>query len=307
MPQLPGGHPTLGGKYAGKIPHAQKPKTRPPRGFRDKVIFPGRSLPTYTGPYSVGTMEIEVPAQNPRTFSHITRKGRHVLQLETVLMTIYYPAAIGVHNLSKHDAHWSRELWLGRPRMKIAEGYAKFAGLPAIIADAVFLPAMFTKLPAYRNAPLAEHWAPTVNLRSDEGIRVKAQKGEKPEGAPEKPCFPLLMFSHGLGGTRTMYSSLCGEFASYGFVVCAVEHRDGSGPRTFVNHTDNGVGSMAEREQTGRVDHKFDERDTGYDVVDYLFPKDNPYDTGTLAMPVAPCISRPRLRFTLSVCRSSQP
>ena len=33
----------------------------------------------------------------------------------------------------------------------------------------------------------------------------------------------------------TRYTTEHEQFASYGFVVVALEHRDGSGPRTFVN------------------------------------------------------------------------
>jgi hypothetical protein len=40
--------------------------------------------------------------------------------------------------------------------------------------------------------------------------------------------FPLILFSHGLGGNMELYTELCAMIASYGYIVVAIEHEDGS-------------------------------------------------------------------------------
>lgn len=40
--------------------------------------------------------------------------------------------------------------------------------------------------------------------------------------------FPVVVFSHGISGHRSCYSTYCASLASYGFIVAAIEHRDRS-------------------------------------------------------------------------------
>lgn len=142
----------------------KQPKSRQPSGFREKILR--TPLPYYSGPYSVGMMDIEVPVRDPRHFSDITRHKRHLLELETVLLSVFYPSGFGSGQGTSPDGRkdWSRPTWLPRPRVEVAKGYGRFAGLPEWISAGWFgVTTAFTKLPAFRNATLAEHWPPDKN------------------------------------------------------------------------------------------------------------------------------------------------
>eukprot|EP01062_Namystynia_karyoxenos_P067309 TRINITY_DN6122_c0_g1_i1.p1 TRINITY_DN6122_c0_g1~~TRINITY_DN6122_c0_g1_i1.p1 ORF type:complete len:405 (+),score=136.08 TRINITY_DN6122_c0_g1_i1:79-1215(+) len=70
---------------------------------------------------------------------------------------------------------------------------------------------------------LGWHTHPDPTLKEGEG---SAQEGALQEG------LPLLIFSHGLFGNCDMYTQLCRELASYGCVVVALEHQDGTATGT---------------------------------------------------------------------------
>jgi platelet-activating factor acetylhydrolase len=116
----------------------KQPKSRPPSGIREHIL---RSpLQLYSGPYSVGLIDIEVPARQPRYFSEIKREHRHLLELETVLFSVFYPSGFGSgQGISPEgERKWSRPTWLPRPRVEVAKGYGKFAGIPSWPAVAWF-------------------------------------------------------------------------------------------------------------------------------------------------------------------------
>lgn len=233
--------------------HHTAPKSRRPRALRDYVL---KSLPSSSGPYDIESIDLEIPVET--VDFEIQRDGKAALVMETILFTIYYPIKLGTGQMRSPDGRkeWPRQLWLSKDRAKQARGYGDFSGLNKAFCQFFFTCSVgLTKLPAWRNAPLAEYFPAEGNVR-EMGEKVRDQEAE--DKLDRLPHFSLVLFSHGLGGTRTTYSALCGEYASYGWVCCAIEHRDGSGPRTFVNYAQD---SMPAR------------------VVDYANPSDGKNDT----------------------------
>jgi platelet-activating factor acetylhydrolase len=62
-----------------------------------------------------------------------------------------------------------------------------------------------------------------------------ARMAAQEEGTPIAQALPLAVFSHGLCGTATTYSTLCIELASLGYLVAAPEHADGTAATTITS------------------------------------------------------------------------
>ncbi|KAI1610146.1 1-alkyl-2-acetylglycerophosphocholine esterase [Exophiala viscosa] len=179
-------------------------------------------LPEYTGPYSVGAIDLEVPCE-PRRLNDARLKddGHHAFQLETVLFTLYYPSAKGVLSSKPHH------LWIPRPLGIVGAGYARFARISNFLSNSLLTFGLWalvggTKIPAHVDVPL--HQGPVLLQNPD----VATLWTETDDG------LPVVIFSHGMASSRTQYTQYCGELASRGHVVAAIEHRDGSGPGTVI-------------------------------------------------------------------------
>ncbi|XP_032196069.1 platelet-activating factor acetylhydrolase isoform X1 [Mustela erminea] len=109
-------------------------------------------------------------------------------------LRLYYP--------SQEEDYHSDTLWI--PNKEYFFGLSKYLGTHWLMGKilSLFFGSMTT--PADWNSPL--------------------RTGEK---------YPLIVFSHGLGAFRTIYSAIGIDLASHGFIVAAVEHRDGSASATY--------------------------------------------------------------------------
>ncbi|KAM0755747.1 hypothetical protein T439DRAFT_11609 [Meredithblackwellia eburnea MCA 4105] len=174
------------------------------------------SLPTYTGPYTVGTLDLEIPVEK-QSFGTAKLKSNNepALVLETSLFTLFYPSS----PLSKGTGKQIK--WLERPLTMTADGYSRFTNK----SNWALIPALWLGGAAVRVSGLI-------------GATLSSGGGLISEKAPADSKFPLVIFSHGLSGTRTTYSNFAGELASRGYIVAALESRDGSGPATIVNVSD---------------------------------------------------------------------
>ncbi|EJU06425.1 hypothetical protein DACRYDRAFT_19590 [Dacryopinax primogenitus] len=175
------------------------------------------SLPRYKGPYDVGLTTLVLPVHPTASYGKCRVRGDEALRLEEVAFNVFYPARPA--NRRKRGVHW-----LVRPFSLTVEGYSKFVGFSTwILAPLFFLLGAFAKMPVFANAP----------LRQEEPFEESQEKRLPDFTIDEKKQWPLVLFSHGLAGGRTTYSTFCGRLASSGYVVLALEHRDGTGPMVY--------------------------------------------------------------------------
>ncbi|KAF2758556.1 hypothetical protein EJ05DRAFT_500075 [Pseudovirgaria hyperparasitica] len=166
-------------------------------------LNPTPAFPAYTGPYAVGSVDVELPADQLDTPSPAPVGD----DIGTVAFRIFYPC--------EKSTTYRPVRWLPNPQKRYVAAYSQFLGASSAIAEAIsLLPQLlsYVTIPVHRNAPLLHN---TSNTR-----------------------WPVMIFSHGLGGSRNAYSHLCGSLASHGMVVIATDHRDGSAPTAHIRATE---------------------------------------------------------------------
>lgn len=169
------------------------------------VLNPIRHFPPYNGPYSVGTVDVEIPVSDLPSPADAPEDAQ-----PTIAFRIFYPC------IKPEKNEYDRPVrWIPQPQRETIASFAKFLGLGQKMAGAVSYVAQqlyWVKLPAHRNAKLLD--PPTSNRR-----------------------WPVTFFSHGLAGSRNAYSQICGDLASNGMIVISLDHRDGSSPIQYVRAT----------------------------------------------------------------------
>lgn len=160
------------------------------------------NFPPLTGRYSVGCHDIEWRNQQPSC-----PKAAPEEYCKSILMRLYYPASI---KKGDHKANWitHADYAKGTRIYKITHTHTKYIYIYIALCD-------IAKLPAFLS-----NWLSGL-------ASIKKTRFYKDAQVLEQE-FPVIIFSHGLGGNRLIYSSICSDLASHGFIVAAIEHREGS-------------------------------------------------------------------------------
>lgn len=173
-----------------------------------------RTLPEYSGKYDVGVCDIEVPVDR-QTFGNFKHKsmpdsGNAGLVMDTVLFSLFYPC--------EKPAKPTPSVWFPSMRQTI-DGFLKMAKRT---------PNTLYRLMTYPVAAAAV-WGTTFPAHKEAKLLIPPDASNK---------WPVMIFSHGAGCSRLMYSAFCGEMASRGYVVAAIEHRDGTSPSSKITSAD---------------------------------------------------------------------
>lgn len=164
-------------------------------------LSPIPAFPSYSGPYKVGTVDVEVPVSE---LSSPSPAPENATDIETIQFRIFYPTV----NESKQPGIG----WLPSPQRHHVSAYTRFLGFGDALANLLsFIPRHlhYTTIPVHKNADLRQPYT-------------------------ENQKWPTMIFSHGLGGGRNSYSYVAGSLASHGVVVICPEHRDGSAVTSFM-------------------------------------------------------------------------
>ncbi|KAF2824049.1 hypothetical protein CC86DRAFT_63349 [Ophiobolus disseminans] len=203
-------------------------------------------LPPYTGPHEVGILDVETEVQKRVVHGAILKEtGEKAFELETLAITLYYPSSLPL--ASPRSRPWARP-WLPQPISLIGTGYARLAGisfkpLQSVFTFGLWLLGSSTVIPGVVDAPLLTGAEKILEGGAGAGglgkiLGAAEQEHMELKRSKELGTLPCVVFTHGMAGMSQSYSHYLGSIASYGYVVAAVEHRDGSGPGTIVHYLD---------------------------------------------------------------------
>ncbi|KAL8842574.1 MAG: hypothetical protein Q9176_002531 [Flavoplaca citrina] len=184
-------------------------------------LNPAPCFPSYTGPYKVGTADVEIPAAELPTPSPTPDPT-----LSTVSFRIFYPCETPTKTAKP-------VYWLPDPQQEYLGAYVRFLGASRRVSS--FLRSS-SSVVTYHDHTLLTFFSrnlPFLRILSYTTIPV-IPDAKLSQANTKSKRWPVMVFSHGLGGTKNAYSHLLGSLSSHGVVVIAADHRDGSAPLSLV-------------------------------------------------------------------------
>jgi platelet-activating factor acetylhydrolase len=205
------------------------------------ILFPAVQLPNVTGPYAVGVLDMKIPMQvsvktkyrnrfpnnNETTTATSPISSTLPPTLQTKLehqhlpVRIFYPTRIGNNKPSSSSTTKTTSIpyLLPHTAHQFCQLSMKFAAPePLKTFDWMLHHWLLTTLPVVVvTTEAAESTIPTRMEESDKTMN-------------EDELLPLVVFSHGLGGSADLYAFQAMELASHGAIVVSINHKDGSAP-----------------------------------------------------------------------------